>query len=150
MIRNSLQPEEFEADNLYFCSSCAAKVPKAVKFQEITKLPDYLFVTINRFYFDKTSKKREKICRPVAIPAQLCLNDCEYSLTGVVIHAGKSANFGHYYAIARGALNKWWLLNDTEVSLVADIHSFLTSLSQQFPFDTPYVVCYDRGTTTDV
>lgn len=38
----------------------------------ITRLPEYLLVTINRFYFDRETKKKEKICKQAEIP--VCLN----------------------------------------------------------------------------
>jgi len=61
-----------------------------------------LLVTINRFYFDTASKKKEKISRHVDVPTQLYLDPGrEYKLLSVVIHAGKSSNFGHYYTISR-------------------------------------------------
>jgi len=87
-------------------------------------------VTINRFYFDRETKKKEKICRPVSIPIDLVIKEAPYRLRSIVIHAGKSSNYGHYYAVAKDAKEQWWLLNDTEVSAIdKDITSFLSSLS---------------------
>ena len=75
----------------------------------------------------------------------------------MVIHAGKSSNFGHYYSIARDQRDSWWLLNDAEVSEIkkdpqgadASILTFLDRLSKQFPSDTPYMLIYESGSPAE-
>ena len=39
-----------------------------------------------------------------------------YELCGVIVHAGKSSNSGHYYSIVRRDGGHWYLCNDGSVS----------------------------------
>lgn len=71
MIDENLKEEVFEADNLYFCEHCKEKVDRATKSQTIQHLPEYLIITVNRFYFDRNTKQKEKICKSVDIPTSL-------------------------------------------------------------------------------
>lgn len=129
LVANSLGDEVFEGDNLYHCSICDKRVPRAVKSQSIASLPSYMIVTVNRFYFDRDTKRKEKICKPVQILPAIELQNCEYTLQSIVIHAGKSSNFGHYYTVARDIKNQWWILNDSEVSQISAIGPFLANLT---------------------
>jgi ubiquitin C-terminal hydrolase len=71
MIDENLKDEVFEGENLYFCENCQKKVERATKSQTIKHLPEYLIVTVNRFYFDRNTKQKEKICKSVEIPTTL-------------------------------------------------------------------------------
>ena len=62
MVNESLSPEEFKDEgNLYFCNKCEVKVPAAVKTLKIQKAPEYLLVSINRFYFDRVLSCKGKL-----------------------------------------------------------------------------------------
>ena len=74
MIDENIKDEVFEGDNSYFCEHCQKKVDRATKSQIIQHLPEYLIVTVNRFYFDRNTKQKEKICKPVEIPTTLTIN----------------------------------------------------------------------------
>ena len=53
-----------------------------------------------------------------------------YQLTSLIIHAGKSAEYGHYYSIARNEAD-WFVLNDSTVTQVKQpITNFIQSLAQ--------------------
>ena len=58
-----------------------------------------------------------KIMTNVEVPLRLKVPDA-YKLKSVVIHAGKSAGYGHYYA-AGVEQGKWRLFNDFKVSELA-------------------------------
>ena len=68
MVTDGLGDETLEGDNLFFCQICDKQVPSAKKSYSISKIPDSLLVTICRFYFDRGTKQKEKICTPVQIP----------------------------------------------------------------------------------
>ena len=118
MIVDSLADEVLnDEDNLFFCDTCDCKVPSAVRAHRVVSSPHYLLVTLNRFYYDKASQSMSKIMTNVDVPLRLEVPSA-YKLKSVVIHAGKSAGYGHYYA-AGVEQGKWRLFNDFKVSDIA-------------------------------
>ena len=79
----------------------------------------------------------------------------QYILYGAIIHSGKSAEFGHYYSIARNsseAINeytnnnkkesKWYMFNDSRVSNSS--FKSISNLKKYFKNDVPYMLFYQR------
>jgi len=88
LIAASFQEEALEGeDNSYYCSACETKVAKAIKTHCMEKLPPYLILTMNRFFFDRVTLSRRKVLTPVAVPPVLSFEKSTYSLQSVIIHA---------------------------------------------------------------
>jgi ubiquitin carboxyl-terminal hydrolase 47 len=70
---NFLKIEKLEKDNQYFCSKCDKKVD-AHKYLKFTKMPQILFLQMNRFEYDYMAESRRKICDRVSFPIYLDMN----------------------------------------------------------------------------
>ena len=84
------------------------------------------------------------------------IKQSKYILYGAIIHSGKSAEFGHYYTIARNSQTamkdyysntditntKWHLFNDTRVS--DSSYNAIQKLSKTYNNDVPYMLFYER------
>jgi len=90
------------------------------------------------------------------VPSNLSVEGVKYQLSGVIVHAGRSSNAGHYYTIARSG-SKWLLCNDSSVSELSssslsgtssssfDITSYINrSIGGKFATDTPYMLSYEK------
>ena len=83
-----------------------------------------------------------KITKPIDFPSQLSLplsdgRKCEYSLTGVILHVGHSANSGHYTAyVKKPRSESWYHMDDNYVQL--------TSESKVLKSKDAYVLFYCR------
>ena len=94
MIEDYYKNEIFEGNNSYFCQNCNKKSSSATRYLEPKKYPQYLMVTLHRFYYDVATQKRRKILNYVDIPPELHLNmkihDVEeeiiYDLYAIVVH----------------------------------------------------------------
>ena len=74
MLQASFNDEIFSGDNSYFCERCNARVEQAVKRSRLMNVPEYLIVTLNRFYFDRATLTRMKLLTPVSIPIDLSID----------------------------------------------------------------------------
>lgn len=61
--------EIFEKKNEYFCGNCNKHCSKAIKKNLICSLPNHLIITLNRFAFNSTLKKRIKVFHNVHLPS---------------------------------------------------------------------------------
>ena len=71
---NYLRQEKLVDTNQYFCSKCEKKVD-ALKYSKFVKLPQILFLQLNRFEYDYLTESRRKICDRVTFPMILDMND---------------------------------------------------------------------------
>jgi ubiquitin carboxyl-terminal hydrolase 7 len=109
---------------------------KSTKFQH---LPKYLLFHLKRFKYDSTKKKKCKVFDRFEFPRLFDMSPFVepvneestmtsvhmYSLSGLVIHVGKSAYTGHYYSVLRNynarigdsglGEDEWLVANDEEV-----------------------------------
>ena len=132
-------------------------MPLATKSYKFSKLPQTsLFVTICRFYFNRATVRKEKLCTPVKVPETLTIDGQLFKLNGVVVHAGRSSNAGHYYTIAKSG-ERWNLCNDSSVSGLGGsnrgeqfkIEAYINkSIGGAFASDTPYMLSYERVLTS--
>ncbi|KAL8527213.1 hypothetical protein ACS0TY_005188 [Phlomoides rotata] len=107
----------------YQCQQCKQKV-KALKQLTIHNAPYVLAVHLKRFGPHALGKKIDK---KIDFPPTLNLkpfvtgpNDgnLNYTLYGVLVHAGWSTRSGHYYCFVRTSSGMWYALDDNEVSQV--------------------------------
>lgn len=147
--------ETMEGANQYFCENCQG-LCDASKRTRLRKAPNHLLLTLSRFYFDVQNLSRHKIIRNVSyseyinIPVEAedgKIKEERYVLYGVIIHAGRSTEYGHYYAYCRNTYNlmngtedSWIKLNDEHV----DRSSFISfnEISKLFPSDVVYILAY--------
>ena len=98
----------------------------------LTKLPDYLAIQLSRFHFDPIQKFPYKNTKQISFPLKgldlsqvhydsvvnTASNSCLYELKSIVVHSnGSTALSGHYVSYTKYN-NRWWLCNDSTVSLV--------------------------------
>ena len=101
MVQERLKYEEMDdPNNLVTCENCQKKT-FSVKWSEITRPPPHLFLCLNRFTFNKQTYDFTKEKTPVKIDEGLWIGGYEYELYHTIIHSGKDASSGHYYATGR-------------------------------------------------
>ncbi|CAG0900181.1 unnamed protein product [Cyprideis torosa] len=154
LVTHHFRTERLTGENRYHCEKCGTLTDAERTFR-IVEGPKYLILTLMRFTFG--NNRRSKIFHHVTLPETASFfTDCqqqpgrsapEYQLISAVVHAGISAEGGHYYVYARDceAPSAWCLLNDDTVT--ATSFSALSELPSKFPCDTAYVLFYQR---TDV
>ena len=135
--------ETLDAANQWKCSGCK-KYVCATKQLTVFRPPLTLCIQLKRFAFDnfgfgqKFSKYHHggygggggsKITKPIEFPGSLNLplsdnRNCQYTLTGVVIHVGGSASSGHYTAYVKkpgkNGTNQWYHMDDDYVGPVSE------------------------------
>lgn len=117
LINNFELPETLEDDNKYFCDHCNGLV-NAQKQLMIKNLPNDIFIIhLKRFQTTNVggSINIVKLEKMIDYPLQLNLKDKKYHLFGVVNHIG-NPSFGHYYSYIKHINNKWYELNDSNIS----------------------------------
>ena len=110
--------ERLQGNNMYDCDNCKKirNNPKTIarKKLEMVKWPNNLIIVIKRF--DNMMKKNNNM---ISIPLEWRHN---YKLRGGVIHMGNLRG-GHYvYYGYSDKMNKWFFANDSDISLIEDIH----------------------------
>ena len=101
LLQERLKCEEMDdANNLVTCEKCQKKTC-AVKWSEITRPPPHLCLCLNRFTFNMQTFDFTKEKTPVKIDEGLWIGGYEYELYHTIIHTGKDASSGHYYAMGR-------------------------------------------------
>lgn len=129
LFEERLKFEEMDAENLVSCDICQKKT-QAGKWSEITSPPAHLCLCLNRFTFNLEKMDFTKEKTPVKIDEGLWIGSHEYELYHTIIHTGKDASSGHYYAMGRrsepvsGDSKQFFTMDDSqikpaEVSLLA-------------------------------
>ncbi|CAM6033184.1 unnamed protein product [Sphagnum compactum] len=124
------QPEVLDGDNKYRCDQCK-KLSPARKQMAMYRAPNVLVIQLKRF----ENIFGGKIDRHIVFEERLCLagHMCraskdarpEYSLYGIVVHAGHSQDAGHYYAYVKDSSGRWFCCDDASVSLVTNTKTVL-------------------------
>jgi len=97
MLQKEFSPEEMKEKEKYFCNKCNDYIPLAIKQAHLSSLPNYLILTMNRFWFDFKAQKRNKIMKFVEIPLVVDLKSyarkneacSSYELYAILIHKVK-------------------------------------------------------------
>ena len=100
LLEQRLQFEEMDSDNLVECEHCQRKT-QAGKWSEITSPPFHLCLCLNRFTFSLEKMDFTKEKTPVKVDEGLRIGPYEYELYHAIIHTGKDASSGHYYAMGK-------------------------------------------------
>ena len=70
MLDYFTKPEELSGNNQYFCDQCRANVD-GERCVQISKLPNFLMLSLKRFSFDAKSQTKPKLLHVVHYPAEL-------------------------------------------------------------------------------
>ncbi len=125
--------EKLENDNSYFCEKCNKKVV-ARKNTITTKWPDNLIIVLKRFDY-----MMRKDGRNFNIPLKWRHG---YKLKGAIIHMG-SYGGGHYIYFGEEN-NEWFIANDSHISKINDIDSFMKNQGKQ-----SYILYYQKENTSE-
>ena len=100
VLDKRIKLEELDAECLVNCDICRNKT-RVRRWSEIASPPAHLCLGLNRFtfHFEKMDFTKEKT--PVKIDEGLWIGGYEYELYHAIIHSGRDASSGHYYAIGR-------------------------------------------------
>lgn len=120
--------ESLSGDNMYKCEKCRKRV-NATKSMRIHKTPPILTVQLKRFEYSRVSSQFGKIDDKVAFQEKLNLmpwmsdkdvplEQCSYSLRGIVVHHGSGCRSGHYVAFVKSRSDVWYHMDDQNVSKV--------------------------------
>ncbi|KAG0264211.1 hypothetical protein BG011_007245 [Mortierella polycephala] len=107
----------------YSCSTCGSlqEASREIKFD---KLPVVLNIQLMRFVYDNITWTKKKSKDAIQFPQTIDFsgmlgskNEVLYDLSAVLVHSGPSAHSGHFLAyVLDKKSNKWFVLNDEEVS----------------------------------
>lgn len=147
-LKEYTRKETLDAENKWKCSGCNKRVC-ATKQLTCFRPPLSLCIQLKRFSFGSgmggymhhqfgyshfagkgmgMMQGGSKIQKSIDFPAELKLplsdgRNCEYQLTGVVIHVGHSATSGHYTAFIRRQMknsHQWYHMDDSFVEQVKE------------------------------
>lgn len=140
-LRKFTQTEKLDKDNMVHCSRCATKriVSKGLR---LATAPSILVCHLKRFSFDIFGRA-VRLSKKVKYPLRLEIGDymsranqgkpAPYELVGVVVHAGKTCERGHYLSYVKSG-DGWYKANDEVVTRV----NVETVLNQQ-----AYILLYE-------
>eukprot|EP00929_Paragymnodinium_shiwhaense_P081519 TRINITY_DN42683_c0_g1_i1.p1 TRINITY_DN42683_c0_g1~~TRINITY_DN42683_c0_g1_i1.p1 ORF type:complete len:1169 (-),score=244.46 TRINITY_DN42683_c0_g1_i1:112-3618(-) len=146
LVNQRLAFELLDEDSKLFCDACQVNT-RAGKWCEITSPPTHLCICLNRFTFNVQAMNFTKEKTPVQVSGSLQIGPFCYDLYMVIIHTGKDASSGHYYAMGRrseapeGAPNDWMTLDDSQIK-PADMSLLTGNVSEKMKDDNPYVLFY--------
>ncbi len=146
-FKEFMRKEKLDQDNRWRCSGCKKNVCPT-KHLSVFRPPLSLCIHLKRFeyvgggmfsggreFFGHRHSKGlgmsggggSKISKKIDFPALLSLplSDgrlCQYLLTGVIIHVGKSATSGHYTAYVKqpGSSHRWYYMDDCHTQTVSE------------------------------
>jgi uncharacterized UBP type Zn finger protein len=139
MLDAVLKPEVLSGSNQVFCRHCDKK-QNVTRRMEIKSLGAILCLHVMRFTYDPKLQKKKKNHHSIKIPHSLNLPTLgKFTLTGLVLHRGKNANFGHYVAQVKcSKTNSWIELDDARAKP-------FTSTADPFPSNDAYLLFYTRS-----
>jgi len=143
LLDKRLQFEVLDEDNLVFCESCQKNMRHG-KWTEIVSPPAHLCVCLNRFTFDMQTMAFSKEKTPVQIDGTVQIGPYQYHLYMVIVHTGKTASSGHYYAVGRRSEDpqgEMWTMDDSQLK-PADPMLLQGGHGEKQKDDNPYVLFY--------
>jgi len=145
LLDQRLKFELMEETEPVHCDKCDKK-QRTGKWCEIVSPPAHLCVCLNRFSFDISTYSMIKEKTPVKVDGTVQIGPFTYQLYFVIIHTGKDATSGHYYAMGQRSeegpgQGEWQIMDDSQIK-PADM-SLLTGIqSEKLKDDNPYVLFY--------
>jgi len=145
LLDQRLQYELMDVTEPVFCDCCQQK-QRAGKWCEIVSPPSHICVCLNRFSFDVQAMDMVKEKTPVRVDGTVQIGPFTYVLYFVIVHTGKDATSGHYYAIGHRSeegpsQGEWMTMDDSQLK-PADMSLLSGHVSEKMKDDTPYVLFY--------
>mmetsp|Transcript_35078 Transcript_35078/g.76786 ORF Transcript_35078/g.76786 Transcript_35078/m.76786 type:complete len:831 (-) Transcript_35078:142-2634(-) len=124
-LRHFTKTETLDANNMVLCRGCRERriVTKGLR---LATAPTILVCHLKRFAWNVYGQQT-RLNKDVTFPLQLDIDDCmseanrstppPYELVGVLVHAGRSCDSGHYYSFVRSN-DRWYKCNDSNVTEV--------------------------------
>ncbi|CAE8691668.1 unnamed protein product, partial [Polarella glacialis] len=143
LLEERLKFESLDADCLVHCDTCQSN-QQAGKWCEIVSPPQHLCICLNRFTFNMEKMDFTKEKTPVRVDGVLKIGPFEYTLYMVIVHTGKDATSGHYYAVGRRAEHQdeaWFTMDDSQIKS-ADLSLLSGAPTEKMKDDNPYVLFY--------
>ncbi|KNE65084.1 hypothetical protein AMAG_19423 [Allomyces macrogynus ATCC 38327] len=123
MLDSLFAAERMTDSNQVHCATCKCK-QDVDRRMEVDKLGDVLCLQVSRFAFDPKTMTKKKNQHSIRIPHQLvgmAAIPGAWVLTGMVMHKGASADYGHYIAHVRlRADGPWLCLDDDKCTVMPD------------------------------
>jgi len=142
LIKSYLEPEHLIGDNQYHCNNCKG-LRNAVKTIQIKTAPKHLVITLLRFKYIASNRRKVKLLRNIDCPRIIDLpvgdGQVRYHLYCVVVHFGQTSEGGHYYTLVRDK-EEWYKVSDEEVETM----SVNWDQEEKRRWDTPYMLFYQR------
>ena len=129
LYREYKKIEKLVNDTAYSCENCKKKTIARRK-TITTKWPNNLIIVLKRF-----NNQMKKDNRQIIIPLEWRHN---YKLKGGIIHSG-SYGGGHYIYFGKED-NKWYIANDSNISLINDIDGFINNTASY-----GYIYLYEKN-----
>lgn len=124
-LRHFTKTETLDANNKVDCRKCHQR-QIATKGLRLATAPTILVCHLKRFACNMYGQQI-RLNKDVAFPLQLDIGKCmskanrstpqPYQLVGVLVHAGRSCDSGHYYSFVRSG-DRWYKCNDATVTEV--------------------------------
>jgi len=143
LLDQRLRFEHLDSDNLVFCEGCQQNA-RVGKWCEIVSPPAHLCVCLSRFAYDVDKGDLSKEKTPVMVDGLLQIGPFTYELYHAIIHTGKTATSGHYYAIGKRSecsTSGWAMMDDSQVK-PADMSLLHGGMTEKQMDDNPYVLFY--------
>ncbi|XP_052616120.1 ubiquitin carboxyl-terminal hydrolase 17-like protein B [Peromyscus californicus insignis] len=118
-LEDLVKPEELCGENAYHCDHCQEKMP-ASKTLTIKTASKVLLLVLNRFLDFMGGKVDRHVSYPQSLDLQPYMSQPEggplvYALYAVLVHAGVTCHFGHYFCYVRAGSGKWYKMDDSKV-----------------------------------
>eukprot|EP00944_MAST-04C_sp_MAST-4C-sp1_P015168 g15168.t1 len=165
LLNRHLSPCVIPADATGGCCESCGAIASRQEQAVLLAPPRHLTLTLKRAEYDATAKRAVKKLCTVNFPPKIIVpalpGDCdtkrvgsviagrrdyEYRLYAVVMHAGRSASAGHYFAFARPSSEvhaedqNWTRFNDMKVTSVT--LEKMCSIARDHPENTCYFMIY--------
>lgn len=124
-LRHFTKTETLDENNMVDCRKCQER-QIATKGLRLATAPTILVCHLKRFAWNAYGQQI-RLSKDVSFPLQLDIDKCMskanrstpplYQLVGVLVHAGRSCDSGHYYSFVRSG-DRWYKCNDATVTEV--------------------------------
>jgi ubiquitin carboxyl-terminal hydrolase 8 len=144
-LENTFNTSQLDSENLYECDKCKL-MGKSTRRMSLWRLPPVLIVCLKRFIakYDNGQVHLGKNNASVEFPVNLDIDrwvelqcNTKYSLYAVAHHIGNQQG-GHCFTTIKSPDNKWFLVDDHNVSGTETLH-------ENFEGSSPYLLFYTKS-----